>query len=112
MVFTCNSCPVAEDYDDRIIAFAKTYAGDSAKVAVVAINVNTIPDDRLPKMKERAEKKGFPFAYLYDPTQKIAKVIRGQVHAGILRPGQGPHGHLHGCDGRQGAAGRRDHIVP
>lgn len=70
VVFTCNSCPVAADYEDRILAFAKEHAAD---VAVVAINVNRIPEDRLDKMKERAEQKGYPFPYLYDETQKIAK---------------------------------------
>jgi peroxiredoxin len=70
VVFTCNSCPVAELYEDRIIAFAKKY---SEKVAFVAINVNKIEQDRLPKMKERAKEKGFEFPYLYDESQKIAK---------------------------------------
>ena len=73
VVFTCNSCPIAADYEDRIIAFAKKHAGQDSRVAVVAINVNTIPDDRLPKMKERAAKKAFPFPYLYDPSQQIAR---------------------------------------
>src|SRR5215831_9637475 len=48
VVFTCCSCPAAEDYEDRIIAFAKKHA--ESKVALVAINVNTIPEDRLDKM--------------------------------------------------------------
>src|SRR5262245_12100427 len=74
VVFTCNSCPVAVDYEDRIIEFAKKYAAADGKVAVVAINVNTIPEDRLPKMQERAKEKGFNFPYLYDETQKIAKL--------------------------------------
>jgi peroxiredoxin len=73
VVFTCNSCPIASDYEDRIIAFAKKCAGPHAKSAVVAINVNTVEEDRLPKMKERAESKGFPYPYLFDQTQKIAK---------------------------------------
>jgi peroxiredoxin len=73
VVFTCNSCPVAEGYEPRIIAFAEKHAGPDAKVAVVAINVNTGPDDALPAMKTRAGKKKFNFAYLYDPTQEIAK---------------------------------------
>jgi peroxiredoxin len=72
VVFTCNSCPIAVDYEDRLIAFTKQYAGPQSKVAVVAINVNTIPEDRLDKMKERAKEKGFNFPYLYDPSQKIA----------------------------------------
>ncbi|MBA4189674.1 MAG: thioredoxin family protein [Planctomycetaceae bacterium] len=73
VVFTCNGCPVAKDYEDRIIAFATKHAGSDSKVAFVAINVNTGKDDSLPAMKVRAEKKKFPFAYLYDPTQEIAR---------------------------------------
>jgi peroxiredoxin len=74
VVFTCTSCPVAIDYEDRILSFAKKFtSGPNAKVALVAINVNTGDDDALPAMKKRAEKKKFPFTYLYDPTQAIAK---------------------------------------
>lgn len=70
VVFTCNSCPVAVDYEDRIIAFAKKHAEDTA---VVAINVNRVPEDRMDKMKERAKTKSFPFTYLFDESQKIAR---------------------------------------
>ncbi|HVX62559.1 MAG TPA: thioredoxin family protein [Pirellulales bacterium] len=73
VVFTCNSCPIATDYEDRIISLAKKYGGPSGKAAFVAINVNLIPDDSLPKMKARAEEKNFPFPYLFDETQDIAK---------------------------------------
>ena len=58
VVFTCNSCPVAADYEERVIAAAKKYAEQG--VAFVAINVNRIEDDQLPKMKERAKEKGYP----------------------------------------------------
>lgn len=73
VAFTCNSCPVAVAYEDRIVALAKKYETQPRKVAFVAINVNRVPEDSLEKMKERAEKKGFPFAYLYDESQQIAK---------------------------------------
>lgn len=73
VVFTCNSCPVATDYEDRILAFAKKYTGEGKKVGLVAINVNKVAEDRLPRMKERAESKGFTFPYLADETQKIGK---------------------------------------
>ena len=72
VVFTCNSCLYAIDYEDRLIAFAKKHAA-MGKVALVAINVNKIEEDSLPKMQERAKEKGFAFPYLYDDTQKIAK---------------------------------------
>lgn len=70
VVFTCNSCPIAQDYEDRIVAFAEQHTGD---VAVVAINPNKVPADSLEKMKQRAEEKKFPFAYLQDETQAVAK---------------------------------------
>jgi peroxiredoxin len=70
VVFTCNSCPVAVDYEDRIIEFAKQHAED---VAVVAINVNRGPEDSLEKMQERAAAKGFPYPYLSDSSQKIGQ---------------------------------------
>src|SRR5688500_2919533 len=54
VVFTCNSCPVAVDYEDRIIGVARKHAGPEGKAVVVAINVNTIPEDRLDRMQERA----------------------------------------------------------
>ncbi len=73
VVFTCNSCAYATAYEDRLNAFTKKYAGPDAAVAVVAINVNRIPEDRLPKMQERAKEKGFNFTYLYDESQKIGK---------------------------------------
>ena len=69
VVFTCNSCPVAEGYEDRTIAFAKA----NAKVGFVAINVNTKKADDLAAMKVRAAKKKLPYPYLFDPTQEIAR---------------------------------------
>jgi peroxiredoxin len=73
VVFTCNSCPIAVGYEERLLAFAEKHVGPKSGIAIVAINVNTIKEDALPEMKKRAEKKKFPFAYLYDPTQEIAK---------------------------------------
>jgi peroxiredoxin len=70
LVFTCNSCACSEEYEDRVIAFARKYTD---KVALVAVNVNTIPDDRLDAMTKRAAKKKFPFEYLYDESQRIAR---------------------------------------
>ena len=73
VVFTCNSCDYAVDYEDRLVAFARNHTGAGKRVGMVAINVNKIPADSLPEMKRRAEKKGFTFPYLFDGTQKIAR---------------------------------------
>jgi peroxiredoxin len=83
-VFTCNSCPVAIAYEDRLIALANEYK--EKDVEFVAINVNNDESNALPAMKERAEEKGFPFAYLYDSSQQIARDFGATVtpHAFVL----------------------------
>lgn len=71
LVFTCNSCPYAVDYEERIIALTKQFA--SRDVAVVAVNVNKVPEDSLDEMKARAKSQGFNFSYLFDDSQQIAR---------------------------------------
>lgn len=73
LVFTCVSCPTAVDYEDRINALAKRHSGPDGKVAVVAVCVNLVDADRLPKLQARTKEKDFAFQYLADETQKIAK---------------------------------------
>lgn len=75
VVFTCNSCPYAVDYEERINALAKKYQTEASRVTVVAINVNKIEADQLPAMKKRAEEKKLVYPYLYDDSQKIAKAF-------------------------------------
>jgi len=71
VVFTCNHCPVAVAYEDRLIALQKDYK--SKGVQVVAICVNDRDGDRLPGMKKRAKEKKFNFPYIYDKTQESAR---------------------------------------
>jgi len=75
VVFTCNSCPYAVDYEERINALAKQYAGPEGRVAVVAINANLIPEDSLAAMTKRAESRGFVFPYLFDESQGVPKTF-------------------------------------
>lgn len=70
--FTCNSCPYAVDYEERMIELHQKYADHPAGVVMVAINANKKPSEQLDKMKQRAEEKKFPFAYLIDETQQVA----------------------------------------
>lgn len=76
-VFTCNSCPVAVACEDRMIELQKKYEGQG--VQLVAINVNNVEGDKLDKMKERADQKGFNFPYLYDESQESARAFGAAV---------------------------------
>ncbi|MCE5331277.1 MAG: thioredoxin family protein [Bacteroidales bacterium] len=72
VVFTCNHCPYAKAYEDRIIALDKKYA--SKAYPVIAINPNdpaVEPDDSYAAMQQRAKEKGFTFPYLFDDGQKV-----------------------------------------
>jgi peroxiredoxin len=72
VVFTCNHCPFAVKYEDRVIELAKKYK--SKGYVLLAINPNdpsVVPEDSFDKMKERAKEKGFTFPYLFDEGQKI-----------------------------------------
>jgi len=77
VVFTCNSCPYAVDYEDRLNALVDRHppatAGSAPRVAVVAINANPIAADALPAMQARAEARGFRFDYLDDERQEVAR---------------------------------------
>lgn len=77
VVFTCNHCPVAQAYQDRLIELAGDYKDQG--IQFVAINVNNLQADKLPAMKQRAEEKGFNFPYLYDPSQEIGRAYGATV---------------------------------
>ncbi|GMN05663.1 thioredoxin family protein [Croceitalea sp. MTPC5] len=72
VIFTCNTCPYAIAYEDRIIALDKKYKAKG--VPVIAINPNNPsvkPGDSFDAMKIRAKEKGFTFPYLLDEGQKV-----------------------------------------
>ncbi|WP_345991080.1 thioredoxin family protein [Chryseobacterium sp. Chry.R1] len=72
IIFTCNHCPYAKKYEDRIIALDKKYKEQG--YPVIAINPNdpnVQPEDGYQQMIERAKQKGFTFPYLVDEGQKI-----------------------------------------
>ena len=72
VIFTCNSCPYAVAYEDRIIALDAKYK--ALGYPVIAINPNNPdikPADNFKAMKVRAAEKGFTFPYLLDEGQKV-----------------------------------------
>lgn len=72
VIFTCNHCPFAKAYEDRIIALDQKYS--KLGYPVIAINPNNPAkqkEDSFELMKVRAAEKGFTFPYLFDDGQKI-----------------------------------------
>lgn len=72
ITFTCNTCPYAVAYEDRIEALNKKYASKGFPViAIMPNNTEVKPGDNMEAMKARAKEKGFTFPYLMDKGQKI-----------------------------------------
>lgn len=72
--FTCNHCPYVIGSDENTRELANDFAGDD--VVFVGINSNspnTYPEDDFNHMVKRMEEHKFPWKYLYDITQDIAK---------------------------------------
>lgn len=74
VVFTCNTCPFAQAYEQRIIDIHNKYA--PLGMPVVAINANdpvSTDGESMADMKNLAATKKYPFVYLQDLSQKTAK---------------------------------------
>jgi peroxiredoxin len=80
VVFSCNHCPYVIMNEDRLIAVARDYAAKGVGMAAINSNdASSHPDDSFDEMKKRAAAKGFPFPYLRDETQDVARAY-GATH--------------------------------
>jgi peroxiredoxin len=74
VIFTCNSCPYAKMYEDRIVELNTKYAPQGYPViAIMPNDPIASPEDSFEKMIERAAEKNFNFPYLIDETQEITR---------------------------------------
>jgi thiol-disulfide isomerase/thioredoxin len=74
VIFMCNHCPFVKHIAPKLAELASEYQQQG--VAVVAINPNdaaNYPDDSPERMIHEVEERGYPFPYLYDETQEVAK---------------------------------------
>ena len=74
VMFICNHCPFVIHVIDEIVAVARAYR--TSGISFIAISSNDVinyPDDSPEKMRELALKLDFPFPYLYDESQDVAK---------------------------------------
>jgi len=79
IVFTCNHCPYALAWHDRIVEAAHDYSD----VRFLAINPNDAeryPSDSLEAMRERVQQDGgWPLPYLHDESQEVARAYGAET---------------------------------
>ena len=107
VMFICNHCPYVKHVNDELVRLGNDYGRRG--IGFVAISANdaaNYPEDGPDKMKEAAKRLAYPFPYLYDESQSVARayqaactpdlflfdselalVYRGQLDAS--RPGKG-----------------------
>jgi len=74
VAFICNHCPYVKHIFDGLVQMANDYQNKGVSFVVVSSNdVVNYPEDSPVKMKETALQYRFPFPYLYDVDQKVAK---------------------------------------
>jgi peroxiredoxin len=80
VVFTCNQCPYAKAFEDRIVALGRAYA--KRGVTFYAIDSNddaAYSIESAAEMKSRAQAKNYPFPYLKDGDSRIARAYGARV---------------------------------
>jgi peroxiredoxin len=73
VMFICVHCPYVKHVEQELARIGVDYAG---KIGIVAISANDVaahPEDSPAEMKKQAQRLGFPFPYLYDETQEVAR---------------------------------------
>jgi peroxiredoxin len=74
VMFICNHCPFVKHVADQLAALGRDYLGRGIGFAAISSNdVSMHPADSPEQMVREAEDRGYPFPYLYDQTQEVAK---------------------------------------
>ena len=72
--FICNHCPFVIHVNKELVQVARDYSERGIAFGAISSNdVENYPDDAPHLMKQVAEKEGYPFPYLYDETQEVAR---------------------------------------
>jgi len=74
IMFICNHCPYVIHVNSELVKLGNDYAAKGVKfIAISSNDVVSHPEDSPEKMKQVAAKENYPFPYLYDETQGVAR---------------------------------------
>lgn len=74
VMFLCNHCPYVKAIEDRLIELGQDLQNQNIHVFGIASNDSIkYPEDSFANLKKRAREKNYPFIYLFDETQEVAK---------------------------------------
>ena len=73
VIFTCNHCPYAKAVEDRLVTLGNEYKGRTDFVLISSNDIENYPADSPEMMAKKAKDKNYPFPYLFDESQDVAK---------------------------------------
>lgn len=74
ILFICNHCPYVIHVNPELVRVAKDYMAKGVAFAAISSNdIEKYPQDGPDAMKETASREGYPFPYLFDETQEVAR---------------------------------------
>lgn len=77
IMFICNHCPFVKHVNVQLVQLAQDYMSNGVGfVAISSNDAEKYPEDSPAMMKEYAENLGYPFAYLYDESQEVARAYQ------------------------------------
>lgn len=77
ILFICNHCPYVIHIREKLLQLARAYQKKGVRFIAISSNeTENYPEDSPEKMKDMAEKHAFPFPYLFDETQTVAKAYQ------------------------------------
>ena len=80
VTFWCNHCPYVQAWEGRTIALQKEFAPKGVRFVLINANDDqSYPEDRFERMVARAKEKGYPFPYLRDESQGVARAYGALV---------------------------------
>ena len=75
ILFICNHCPFVIHINSELVKMANEYQQKGIQfIAISSNDINFYPQDGPVFMKKNAKNEGYPFPYLYDETQEVAKL--------------------------------------
>lgn len=79
VVFICNHCPFVHHVNSKLVEVANKYQAKGIQFIAISSNaVETHPQDGPEHMKHVAKTEGYPFPYLYDDTQEVARMYQAE----------------------------------
>src|SRR5574341_1178043 len=74
VIFHCNHCPYAQAWEGRLIQAQRDYAARGVRLLLINSNDPAkYPDDSFARMQQRARENRYPFPYLFDEPQEVAR---------------------------------------